>query len=103
MEGREGESPGRKQRVSKGSRKERAWRFGMFDKLGILGKCEGCSWFHCGLGGQGSRGSESWQGASPPDCTAAGRSALCLEGVGAPEARPRELTPSPREAGREVG
>ena len=54
----------------------------MFDILGVLGRCEGCSWFHCGLGGQGSRGSESWQGASPPDCTAAGRSALCLEGVG---------------------
>lgn len=29
-------------------------------------------------------------------------SALCLEGVGAPEAKPRELTPSPREAGMEV-
>lgn len=30
-------------------------------------------------------------------------SALCLEGVGAPEVKPREPTPSPREAGTEVG
>ena len=89
--------------MSKGSRKERAWRFGVFDILGVLGKYERCSCFTVHLGAGETWVRELARGESTRLHGCRKGSALCLEGVGAPEVKPRELTPSPREAGTEVG